>query len=213
MVSSTGTSPTRNILKDQWLTFNCYEFSRRVSAGRPRSRRWVSADKCLCTRDPGKILDATLPYTIFFVEMSEEEERQEKKRLEGLGWPPDHIGVLNLGIDGDSWVNVPSDFMDLLWTAAIAADGVLRSIELTVQQQQPEERLVIFEVRFSEKMGEPFKVQYDKRSRPIITPPRADPVVAELRALRALSWRRLLPGVIIIAAGVLIALWIAKLWR
>jgi hypothetical protein len=40
-----------------------------------------------------------------------------------------------------------------------------------------------------------------------------DPVVAELRALRTLSWRRLLPGVTIIAAGVLIALWIAKLWR
>jgi hypothetical protein len=209
MVSSTGTLSTRRTSKDQWLTFNCYQFSRRVTAGRPRSRRLVSADQCLCTHDPGKILDVALPYTIFFVEMSEEEEIQEKKRLKELGWPPDPIGVLNFGIGADSWINVPSDFMDLLWDAAIAADGFLRSIELTVQQQQPEERLVIFEVRFSEKIGEPFEVQYDRRSRPIIAPPRADPVVAELRALRALSWSRLLPGVIIIAAGVLIA----KLWH
>jgi hypothetical protein len=146
--------------------------------------------------------------------MSEEEETQERKRLEELGWPPDHIGVLNFGIGPESWINVPSDFMDLLWTAALAADGVLRSIELTVQQQQPEERLVIFEVRFSEKMGEPFKVQYDRRSRPIITPPRADPVVAELRALKLRpQWRSWVSGIAIIAAGVLLALWIAKLWR
>ena len=151
MVSSTGTSSRRKS-QDQWLTFNCYQFSRGVTAERPRSRRWVSAEQCLCTHDPDKILDATLPYKIFFIEMSEDEETQERKRLEELRWPPDHIGVLNLGIGRESWINVPSDFMDLLWTAAIAADGVLRSIELTVQQQ-PEGRLVIFEVRFSEKMG------------------------------------------------------------
>jgi hypothetical protein len=140
--------------------------------------------------------------------VSEEEETQEKKELEEHGWPPDSIGIFD---GAQSWVNVPSDFFDLLWSAATAADGVLRSITLKVQRH--EDRWIVFEVGLSEKMGEPFKVQYDRRSRPIITPPRPHPVVAELRALRALSWGRLLPGVIIIAAGVLIALWIAKLWR
>jgi hypothetical protein len=110
-----------------------------------------------------------------------------------------------------SWVNVPSDFFDLLWSAATAADGVLRSITLTVQRH--EDLWVVFEVGLSEKMGEPFKVQYDRRSRPILTPSRDDPVVRELRAVRAqLKWRGW-SGIAIIAVGVLVALWIANLWR
>jgi hypothetical protein len=210
MISSAGTSSTRRKSEDQWLTFNCYQFSRRVTAGRPRSRRWVSADQCLCTHDPDKILDATLSHRISFREVVEEEETQEKKELEENSWPPDHIGVFR--DSGTSWVNVPSDFMDHLWAAAIAADGVLRSIELTVQRQ-PEERWAIFGVLFTETMGEPFEVQYDRRSRPIIAPPRAHPVVRELRAVRAqLKWRAW-SVITIIVVGVLVALWIANLWR
>ena len=208
MISSKAPS-TRDILKDQLLTFNCYQFSRGVTAGRPRSRRWVSAEQCLCTHDPDRILDASLPYTIFFREMSEEEETRQKKQSEEYGWPPDHIGVFR-DVD-NSWVNVPADFLDLLWAAAIAADGVLRSIELTVQRQR-EERWAIFEVRFSEKMGEPFEVQYDKRSRPIITLPRAHPVVAEFRVILA-KLKSILLAVVIIAVVALIASWIAKLWH
>jgi hypothetical protein len=196
---------TRKILQDRHLIFNCFQFSRGATAERPRSRRWVSADQCRCTHDPNKILDATLAYTIHFREASEEEEAQEKKESEKYGMPPDCIGEFE-SVQG-SWINVPSDFLDLLWAAAIAADGVLRSIELTVQRQGGE-RWAIFEVRFSEKMGEPFEVQYDKRSRATIIPPH--PVVRELRAQRK---RRVWSGIGIIAVGVLIALSIAKLWH
>jgi len=200
MVSSAGTSSRRKS-QDQWLTFNCYQFSRGVTAERPRSRRWVRAEECLCTDDPDKISDATLLQTISFHEVSEEEETQEKKELEEHGWPPDFIGILG---GAQSWVNVPSDFFDLLWSAATAADGVLRSITLKVQRH--EDRWIVFEVGLSEKMGEPFKVQYDRRSRPILTPSRDDPVVRELRAVRAqLKWRGW-SGIAIIALGVLVAL-------
>jgi hypothetical protein len=199
----------RNILKNQWLTFNCYQFSRGVTAGRPRSRRWVAADKCVCTRASDKDFDDALLHTIFFREVSEEEETEARKQSEEYGGLSHEIGVLRN--DGEAQVNVPSDFLDFLWAGAIAADGVLRSISLAVQRH--ENYWVISEVRLDEKMGEPFEVQYDKRSRPKISPPRDDPVVRELRAVRTqLKWR-VWSGIAIIAVGVLVALWIANLWH
>ena len=72
MVSSAGPSSRRKS-QDQWLTFNCYQFSRGVTAERPRSRRWVRAEECLCTDDPDKISDATLLQTISFHDVSEED--------------------------------------------------------------------------------------------------------------------------------------------
>jgi hypothetical protein len=125
--------------------------------------------------------------------------------------PVDRIGIFNPNEDLN-FINVPTEFLNVLWKAAIAADGVLRSIQLTVQPQKGGS-WAVFEAYLKEEIAETFELPVDKQSRPKIGPPRADPVVAELRALRALSWGRLLPGVIIIAAGVLIALWIAKLWR
>jgi hypothetical protein len=80
-------------------------------------------------------------------------------------------------------------------------------------QPQKDGSWAVSEAYLKEEIAETFELPVDKQSHPKIGPPRANPVVAELRALRALSWGRLLPGVIIIAAGVLIALWIAKLWR
>jgi len=213
MVSATATSSTRDFLKDQLLTFNCYQFSRGVRATRPLSRRWVSAGQCLCTHDPDKICDPSRLYDLHFNESSDEEAANELKEINERfpDIPPDRIGVFNP--DGEmSFIYVPPHFMDVLWSAAIAADGVLRSVSLTAQPQG-ERRWAVFEATLNERIAEPFELPIDKSGRPKAIPPRANPVVAELRALRALSWGRLLPGVIIIAAGVLIALWIAKLWR
>jgi hypothetical protein len=122
--------------------------------------------------------------------------------------PVDRIGVFD---DKFNSINVPSDFLNVLWNAAIAADGVLRSIQLTVQPQK-DGRWAIIEVHLKEEIAEPFELPFDKGGRPKVILPRANPVVAELRApkLRGRSW---VSGIAIIAAGVLVALWIAKLWR
>ena len=212
MISASKETPSaRRYREDRFLTFNCYQFSRGVTAQRPRSRRWVSAEQCLCTHDPSKIFDATLLYTISFYETSDEEEVEEKKQSEKYpGIPPDRIGVFR--DDGEATVYVPSDFLDALWAAAIAADGVLRSITLTVQTQG-EGRWAVFATSFNEKIEEPFAVQFDKRSRPKASPPRSDPVVVELRGIRAQLRLRVWAGIAIIAIGVLVALWIANLWH
>jgi hypothetical protein len=101
----------------------------------------------------------------------------------------------------------------VLWNAAIAADGVLRSIQLTVQPQK-DGGWTVFEAYLKEEIAEPFELPFDKGGRPKVMPPRADPVVAELRALKLRpQWRSWASGITIIAAGVLVALWIAKLWH
>jgi hypothetical protein len=60
--------------------------------------------------------------------------------------------------------------------------------------------------------AELIKLPFDENSNPKIAPPRDDPTVIELRALQARHrsrvWR-----VAVIATGVLIAFWIAQLWR
>jgi hypothetical protein len=166
----------------------------------------------LCTHDTAKICDPDFLYSFHFSETTDEEhaERQRDTSEKYPDIPPDRIGVFRPNTE--TVISVPPQFLDVLWSAALAADGVLRSIQLTVQPQKGGAWAVIG-VHLKEEIAETFELPVDKQSRPKIGPPRADPMVAELRALRALSWGRLLPGVIIIAAGVLIALWIAKLWR
>jgi hypothetical protein len=64
-------------------------------------------------------------YSLYFYETSDEEEAENQKEC---------IGVFRPG--ETSFIYVPPDFLEALWTAAIAADGVLRSIQLTVQPQK-----------------------------------------------------------------------------
>jgi hypothetical protein len=123
----------------------------------------------------------------------------------------DRIGVF-LPDDKFNSINVPSESLNVLWKAAIAADGVLRSIQLTVQQQRGGS-WAVFEAHLKEEITETFELPVDKQSRPKIGPPRPDPTLLELRLIRERLTPRLWTGVAIIAAGVLIALWIAKLWR
>jgi len=215
--SSKETASTRDILEDQWLTFNCYHFSRHMRSGHPLSRRWVSAEQCLCTNDteicqPGQL------YAFWFYEISAEElanhQKETSKRNPDI--PPDRIGVFRP--DGEhSTIYVPSDFLEELWAAATAADGVLRRITISIQPQGREglEKglWAVFEVALDQQIAEPFELSMDKHFRPKIGPPRADPAVVELRALRAeLRWP-IWSSAITIAVGVLIALWIAKLWH
>jgi hypothetical protein len=218
-----------------FLKFNCYQFSRGVEAGRPLyrslARRWVSADKCLCTDDSANICDRGVLYGLLFGEDISDEERakyQKKDEERAKMWdevrakyqvqfekgpeiPPDRIGAFSLNYHRGN-IGVPRHFMDALWAAAVAADGVLRRVELVIQQHNSEV-WNIFEASFTEELAEPFDLPTDKELRPKVGPPRADPVVLELRALglkaRSFPWR----AVAVIAAGVLIALWIAKLWR
>jgi hypothetical protein len=136
MISSKETPSTRDILKDEFLNFNCYQFSRGIKAGRPASSREVSAEQCVCTRDTSKICDPSQLYSLCFFETSDEQEAENQKRLSKYpDIPPDRIGVFDP--DGKtSFIYVPPDFLEALWTAAIAADGVLRSIQLKVQPQK-----------------------------------------------------------------------------
>jgi hypothetical protein len=213
MGSAKGTPSTRDILKDQYLTFNCYQFSRGVKSGRPLSHRWVSAEQCLCTHDSVRICDPGRLYNLRFYETSNEWEAVHQKEIIGTypDIPPDRIGVFRA--DGEtSLVSVPPDFLDVLWNAALAADGVLRSISLSVQPQKGG-GWAVFEATLKEEIAEPFELPVDKRSRPKISPPRADPTVVELRGVRAQLRSRVWLSVAIIAAGILVALLIAKLWR
>lgn len=72
---------TRDVLEDRSLIFNCYQFSRGVKGERPRSRRWVNADQCLCVDDRDKICDPTLVYSFSFSERSDEEATQSNKDI------------------------------------------------------------------------------------------------------------------------------------
>jgi hypothetical protein len=212
MVSTNRTSSTRDSLKDHFLNFNCYQFSRGITSARP-PRRSVSAEQCLCTRDTPKICDRNQLYSLHFYELPDEEEAERQRELsENPDIPYDRIGVFRPD-DGDAFIHVPPNFLDALWNAAIAADGVLRSIQLSVQPQKSG-GWAVFEAYLKEEIAEPFPV--DKSSRPKVGPPRAEPSLVELRAIRAqlrpTVWSVWL-GVTIIAAGVLVALWIGNLWR
>jgi hypothetical protein len=207
------TPSTRDILEDRVLHFNCYEFTRGVKVGRPLSRRWVSAEQCLCTRDTAEICDASILYSLQFHETSGEEEAKYRKETyeKRPDIPPDRIGAFSLNNNYCN-ISVPPHFMDALWTAALAADGVLRSIQLSIQPFNSE-IWNVFEATFKEELAEPFELPTDKQSHPKVGPPRVDPVIGELRRVQALLRPRIWPGIAIIAVGVLIALWIAKLWR
>ena len=211
MVSASETSLTRDILEDQFLNFNCYQFSRGIKAGRPLSGRWVCAEQCLCTRDTPEICDRTRLYTVCFYETSDKEEAEKQKRLSEKypDTPRDRIGVFQPDRE-ITFIYIPSHFLDVLWAAAIAADGVLRSIQLSVQPQKSG-GWAVFEASLKEEIAEPFELPVDKHSRPKVGAPRAEPAVIELRAVRAQL--RFWPGVAIIVVGVLIASWIAHLWR
>ena len=202
---------TRDILKDQHLTFVCYHLSRGVRAKQPlsRRRRWVSANDCVCTRDTKEICDPTRLYSFAFYETLDE-EGAEQMDLFQKDTPRDRIGVFDPD-SGPTLIRVPTHFLDLLWDAGLAADGVLRSIEITIQSQNPG-GWAIFEASFNEKFAEPFDWPLDKNLRPKVAPPPADPTVVELRVLRTrLRWDAW-SSVAIIAVGVLVALWL-QLWR
>jgi hypothetical protein len=189
MTSSKSTASTRDILNDQLLTFSCRDFSRGMRSERPKSRRWVSAEQCLCTNDTDKICDPTYLYTLVIYELSDEEVEEHARRNEEIsrrnpGIPPDRIGVLS---KRHTIIYVPSDFLDVLWAAAVAADGVRRSIQLTVQPQD-EERWAIFGVTLDERFAEAGEVTY-KGDRPQLAPPRAHPVVNIVNELRG-AWAR-----------------------
>jgi hypothetical protein len=105
------------------------------------------------------------------------------------GIPVDRIGVFRPN-DSLNFINVPAEFLNVLWNAAIAADGVLRSIELTVQPQQGG-AWAVYEVHLKEEIAEAFDLRkgiyYDQFK---IGPPRSNPMLVELRAIsaRLKSW-------------------------
>jgi hypothetical protein len=198
--SSKGTPSTRDILEDRLLTFNCGQFARGITASRPLSHRWVTAKECLCTHDTREICDPTRLYNLQFYELSDEAMAQRQRDLSEKypDTPPDQIGVFQPD-GGPTSIFVPPHFLDVLWNAALAADGVLRSITLTAQ---PRKRggWSIFDVSLSEEMAEFFEWPLDKNSNPKFAPPRNDPAVVELRAvreqLRWLRWSRGGPGIV-----------------
>lgn len=203
MTSSQET--TRDIAQGRYLTFSCPHFSRGARAGRPMSRRWVSADQCLCTHDEQGICDPSQPYNICFYETSDDEEVKNRQQLceQYPHIPADRIGVFDPGGGGINLIYVPSHFLDLLWTTAVAAGGVLCSISLSVQPQD-NERWAVVEAILHEEITEPFRP-------PKTSPPRTgDPAVA-LGGRRTLLTRLAWAAIAAMAAGLLAALWIANL--
>jgi hypothetical protein len=120
-----STPPNRDTLQDQRFAFNCGQFARGITAGRPLSHRWVTAKECLCTDDTPEICDPTRLYNLNFYELSDEAMAQRQRDLSEKypDIPPDQIGVFD---DGSTSIFVPPHFMDVVWNAALAADGVLR---------------------------------------------------------------------------------------
>ena len=202
MTSSKET--TRDITQDRYLTFICPRFSRGARTGRPMSRRWVSADQCLCTHDEQGICDPSQLYSICFYETSDDEEVRNRQQLfEQYPYiPADRIGVFDPN-GGTNLIHVSPHFLDLLWTTAIAADGVLRSISLSVQPQDNEHWAVV-EATLHEEITEPSRPPKASQSRT------GDPEI-ELRGRRALLPRLAYAAIAATAAGLLAALWITSL--
>jgi hypothetical protein len=179
------------------LTFHCRDFSRTLRSGRPRSRREVVAEDCSCPRPPEEgICDPTYSYTMNIWEVEDEAHEEEKKRGVELGIYPERIGVF-IPSDGVARIFVPPSFMNVLWDAALAADGGLRSIDLEVKRQRhrsgkaTSQEKVMWAV-----IGISLRERIEQRK--------------GVRAqLKLLTWS----GIATVAIGVLIALWIARLWR
>ena len=230
------------------LTFNCYEFSRYMQATHkgvsPIGRR-VTASKCLCAYQGVKICDPTQLYEIHF-----------RPQLTGLFfpkdtdlkddpdvYPPDRIGAFVPADEegkGHADIDVPPQLMDLLWEAALAADGVIREITLSVK---PQKRTAgywwVFSVSLHEEIWDDVELRVEKNKDgkfvPRLSPPRANPGLIELRDMREelksvherlqsvherlqyiaswTGWPGVLAGVFVVAIGVLIALAIAHPWR
>ena len=131
------------------LKFECFEFSRYMSAGRTMYPRGVSAEQCQCTDDPERICDSTSGFTLIFQETPDEKQaatiEEEHKELVELfkksaaevesDYPANGIGSFH-PIEKTGYIHVPPRFLDNLWEAALAADGVLRLISLTIQPQE-----------------------------------------------------------------------------
>lgn len=135
-----------------------------------------------------------------FVETSNEE--QDEKRRSSANVPfTDRIGVLDTS-DLRAHMAISHDFMDVLWDAALAKDGVVRVITLTVQRQGGEDSWAIFDVQLSEGITDEFELRYDKEGKPQSSPPRADPVVVACKAVR--TQLRVLVGCSIFIAMILV---------
>jgi hypothetical protein len=168
------------------------------------SRRWVSADQCLCTHDEQGICDPSRLYSICFYETSDDEDVKNRQQLfeQYPHIPADRIGIFDpSGVT--NLIYVPPHFQDLLWTTAVAAGGVLRSISLSLHPQD-NERWAVVEAILHEEVAEPFK--------PPTAPQRrvGDPAV-ELSGRRTLLTRLGWAAIAAIAAGSLAALWIVNL--
>jgi hypothetical protein len=169
------------------------------------SRRWVSADQCLCTHDEQRICDPGQLYSICFYETSDDEEAKNRQQLfeQYPHIPADRIGVFDPSGGGTNLIYVPPHFLDLLWTTAVAGGGVLRSISLSLQPQD-NERLAVVEAILHEEITEPFRP-------PKASQPRTGDPAVELRGRRTLLTRLAWAAIAAIAAGSLAALWIANL--
>jgi hypothetical protein len=154
-----------------------------------------------------EICSRNVLYELFITEIWDEEAEEKRSEISSKypDIPPDRIGAFNPE-EGNAFINVPPRFMDVLWTAAVAADGVIRSIDLRVQPQgQSKQHWAIFDISLSERIADIHELGFDKNGDPKVSPPRPDPAVIELRGMRA----RL--DILVIAVGVLIVLLVARL--
>jgi hypothetical protein len=182
------------------LTFHCYHFSRSLQAGRPKSRRHVKAEDCSCPEPPEGICDPTYSYTIDFWEWEDEEDEEWKRSHPDFN--PERVGVF-IPSDAQARIRVPPSFMNDLWDGALAGNDGLRLIHLKVKQQRDRPRRGATQEKVFWSV---IDVSLEEMG--------ANPVIVELQRIQAqLKWLKPVLGIIVVAIGVLIALWIAHLWR
>jgi hypothetical protein len=168
------------------------------------SRRWVSADQCLCTHDEQGLCDPSRLYSFCFYETSDDEVVKNRQQLfeQYPHIPADRIGEFDPS-GGTNLIYVPSHFLDLLWTMAVATGAVLRSVSLSLQPQH-NERWAVVEAIIHEEVTEPFK--------PSKAPQwRVGDSAVELSGRRTVLTRLGWAAIAAIAAGSLAALWIVNL--
>jgi len=93
--------------------------------------------------------------------------------------------------------------MNDLWDGALAGNDGLRLIHLKVKQQRDRPRRGATQEKVFWSV---IDVSLEEMG--------ANPVIVELQRIQAqLKWLKPVLGIIVVAIGVLIALWIAHLWR
>ena len=110
---------------------------------------------------------------------------------------PDKLGAWSSG--GDINLYVPPHLFDHIWESVQAADGAIRNLIATMEPSGFSDVFDVINVRFLEQFMPATEPEY-RGDRPVPPPPRSDPIIGELRAIRDYLDRFVMWLIIIVAA-------------